>query len=142
VSVTQIARQVLKELLWHRGRGRCGICSAPVEIDVLSVDHIVPRSMGGLDVLDNLQAAHARCNYGKGGANRLPGARRSRRKPRATNPDIVEGLTVREVAARLRMNEEVIRRMLRDGRLVGVRPAGRRAGWRIPASELARLLRR
>jgi excisionase family DNA binding protein len=51
-------------------------------------------------------------------------------------------LTVPEVAARLRMNEEVIRRMLRDGRLLGVRPGGRKAGWRIPSSEVDRLLRR
>jgi len=50
-------------------------------------------------------------------------------------------LTVHEVAARLRLNVEVVRRMLRDGRLAGFRPGGRKAGWRIPASALAALIR-
>jgi excisionase family DNA binding protein len=49
-------------------------------------------------------------------------------------------LTVPEVAERLRMNPETIRVWLRDGRLSGVRPGGKRAGWRIPESEVRRVL--
>lgn len=49
-------------------------------------------------------------------------------------------LTVLEVAERLRMNPETIRVWLRDGRLRGVRPGGKRAGWRIPDSEVRRIL--
>ena len=49
-------------------------------------------------------------------------------------------LTVDEVAARLRVDPETVRRMLRDGRLVGVRLGGRRAGWRITESALAALM--
>ena len=49
-------------------------------------------------------------------------------------------LTVPEVAERLRMNPETIRVWLRDGRLRGVRPGGKRAGWRIPESEVRRIL--
>jgi excisionase family DNA binding protein len=49
-------------------------------------------------------------------------------------------MTVPEVAERLRMNPETIRVWLRDGRLRGVRPGGKRAGWRIPESEVRRIL--
>lgn len=49
-------------------------------------------------------------------------------------------LTVQEVAARLRVDPETVRRMLRDGRLHGTMPISPRAGWRIPESEVARLI--
>jgi excisionase family DNA binding protein len=48
-------------------------------------------------------------------------------------------LTVPEVAARLRVSEESIRRWLRDGKLRG-RRLPPPAGWRIPTSELRRFL--
>ena len=49
-------------------------------------------------------------------------------------------LTVDEVAERLRVTPETVRRMLRAGRLRGSMPVSPRAGWRIPESEVARLL--
>lgn len=38
----------------------CGISGAT------TADHIVPRSHGGSDALDNLRPAHASCNYSRG----------------------------------------------------------------------------
>jgi excisionase family DNA binding protein len=49
-------------------------------------------------------------------------------------------LTVPEVADRLRVDPETVRRMLRDGRLHGTMPVSPRAGWRIPESEVTRLI--
>jgi excisionase family DNA binding protein len=49
-------------------------------------------------------------------------------------------LTVQEVAARLRVNPETVRRWLRQGKLQGVMLGGDRAGYRIAESELRRLL--
>jgi excisionase family DNA binding protein len=49
-------------------------------------------------------------------------------------------LKVTEVAARLRVSTETVRRWLRRGRLRGVLLGGDRGGYRIPASELDRLL--
>jgi excisionase family DNA binding protein len=49
-------------------------------------------------------------------------------------------LTLAEVAERVRANPETVRRWLRSGRLVGVRPGGDRLGWRIPEGELERFL--
>jgi excisionase family DNA binding protein len=49
-------------------------------------------------------------------------------------------LTVPEVAARLRLNPETVRRWLRQGKLCGVAMGSDRAGWRIPESEVRRFL--
>jgi excisionase family DNA binding protein len=50
-------------------------------------------------------------------------------------------LTVGEVAERLRTTPETVRRWMRAGRLNGVRLGGTKLGWRIPASEVERLLK-
>ena len=49
-------------------------------------------------------------------------------------------LTVTEVAEQLRVDPETVRRMLRAGRLKGSMPVSPRAGWRIPQSEVERIL--
>jgi excisionase family DNA binding protein len=50
-----------------------------------------------------------------------------------------EALTVAEVAQRLKLSQETVRRWLREGKLRGVRfsDAG---GWRVRASEVERVL--
>jgi excisionase family DNA binding protein len=50
-------------------------------------------------------------------------------------------LTVEQAAERLQLGPETVRRMLRDGRLHGVRLGGTRAGWRVAASDVERILR-
>jgi len=50
-----------------------------------------------------------------------------------------EFLTVPDVARRLQVSEETIRRWLRDGKLEGVM-LGRRAGWRIRPESVERML--
>jgi excisionase family DNA binding protein len=54
--------------------------------------------------------------------------------------DTDELLTVPEVAARLKVSEETVRRWLRDKRLRGRRLGSTRAGWRVAESELRRFL--
>jgi excisionase family DNA binding protein len=49
-------------------------------------------------------------------------------------------LTVPEVAEQLRVAEETVRRWLRIGKLKGKRLGGTKAGYRIPQSEVDRLL--
>ena len=51
-----------------------------------------------------------------------------------------EYLTVAEVAAKLKVDPETVRVWLRTGKLRGTR-LSRAAGWRIPESEVIRLLR-
>jgi excisionase family DNA binding protein len=50
-------------------------------------------------------------------------------------------MTTEQAAERLQVGVVTVQRWLRSGRLRGVRIGGRRAGWRIPANEVERLLR-
>jgi excisionase family DNA binding protein len=56
-----------------------------------------------------------------------------------TEPD--RYMTVPEVAERLRLNPETIRRMLRDGRMRGFRLGADSAGWRVSERDLAAFIR-
>lgn len=50
-------------------------------------------------------------------------------------------LTVEEVSARLKLHAETVRRWIRTGRLKARLIGTERAGYRIPASEVERILR-
>lgn len=41
----------------------CHLCHRP---GATTPDHLIPRSHGGTDSLDNLRPAHASCNYARG----------------------------------------------------------------------------
>lgn len=45
---------------------RCGLCGQPLRLGEATIDHIIPKSKGGPDRLDNLQLAHEACNIEKG----------------------------------------------------------------------------
>ena len=51
----------------------CRLCDEPVDRDArwpegrcATIDHVLPVSLGGADVLDNVQTAHFSCNISKG----------------------------------------------------------------------------
>ena len=44
--------------IFKRAQGRCELCGIPHEERALDVDHILPRSEGGTDDPDNLQALY------------------------------------------------------------------------------------
>ncbi|MEL7108501.1 MAG: HNH endonuclease [Pseudomonadota bacterium] len=67
------------ETLWQQQSGLCALCGEPMLRNRFEApharvwakrratfDHIHPRSKGGLDKIENLQLAHARCNKVKG----------------------------------------------------------------------------
>lgn len=56
-----------------RDGGDCSICDLPVDLTLKrpnllspSIDHVVPRARGGLDVPGNVALAHLFCNISKG----------------------------------------------------------------------------
>ena len=51
-------------------------------------------------------------------------------------------LTVKEVAERLRIPEDTLRIWLRQGRIRGFRPGGKKTGWRITESDLTEFIER
>jgi ATP adenylyltransferase len=52
----------LKYEVLKRARFRCELCGVSADVRALEVDHIFPRSRGGTDDPDNLQALCYRCN--------------------------------------------------------------------------------
>lgn len=55
-----------KHVLYGQQEGRCGGCDAPFEFRHFEVDHVIPRSRGGTDHIENLQLLCGHCNRVKG----------------------------------------------------------------------------
>jgi excisionase family DNA binding protein len=68
------------------------------------------------------------------------GPRRRKTPARRPSREIEPMLTVAEVAERVGTTPVTIRRWLLAGKLAGVRPGGTKLGWRIPLSEVERIL--
>lgn len=68
-----------RRALFARDHGRCQYCGAPAE----SIDHVVPRSRGGLHAWENVVAACRRCNTVKSDRLLAETSLRLRTRPRA-----------------------------------------------------------
>lgn len=63
----------LRARVYLLSNGKCGICKEHIDTQLtypepmsLSIDHIIPRSLGGSHKIDNLRAAHLLCNAKRG----------------------------------------------------------------------------
>lgn len=56
------AQALTAECLATKGR-TCHLCLQP---GATTADHVIPRELGGLDVLENLEPAHFSCNSARG----------------------------------------------------------------------------
>ena len=56
-------RKITRRAVFARDSWTCQYCGSRSN---LTVDHVIPRSKGGSDSLENLRAACQRCNYGRG----------------------------------------------------------------------------
>ncbi|KKM95288.1 hypothetical protein LCGC14_1189640 [marine sediment metagenome] len=62
-----------RSTLWNKFHGKCGYCgidmdrsSDPLERNIqFCIDHIIPVSRGGVDLMENLMPACRRCNSSK-----------------------------------------------------------------------------
>jgi len=66
--VTRIVPDAIVEVVRHRASGFCEYCRVPEALTgfTLQVDHVIARSHGGTDDVDNLAWACAICNLYKG----------------------------------------------------------------------------
>jgi 5-methylcytosine-specific restriction endonuclease McrA len=66
VPVRQRVPALTRELLLVRDRFACQYCGAEPGASKLTLDHVVPRSRGGVRSWQNIVAACAKCNRSKG----------------------------------------------------------------------------
>ena len=79
------SRRITRRAVFARDEYRCQYCGSPAR---LTVDHVVPRSRGGLSSWENIVTSCAPCNLRKG--NRLPHeiGMVPHTRPRAPQPDV------------------------------------------------------
>jgi 5-methylcytosine-specific restriction endonuclease McrA len=70
-SVLSHERVTPKYKLWLMQEGRCRWCGEVMRLrgpgpDVVTIDHVIPRSKGGSDDIDNLVGACRLCNNRRG----------------------------------------------------------------------------
>lgn len=65
-SLTSAAATTRRQQLFDRDGSVCQICTNEFPPDKLNLDHIIPRSRGGSNVLENLQLTCYFCNTLKG----------------------------------------------------------------------------
>lgn len=57
-----IIPKTIKQRVYEKCHGRCGICGAPVTPGYWTLDHIMPLARGGSNEINNLQVACDDCN--------------------------------------------------------------------------------
>lgn len=69
----RVDSKTLRMKVYEESNGKCQLCGDPIDLSLsypnknsFSVDHIIPRSLGGGSGVANLQAAHLQCNRKKG----------------------------------------------------------------------------
>jgi 5-methylcytosine-specific restriction endonuclease McrA len=75
--------RISRRAVFARDRHRCQYCGSDRH---LTVDHVVPRSKGGLDTWDNLVTSCAPCNRKKGDRTAHAAGLQLQRRPRAPEP--------------------------------------------------------
>lgn len=60
----------IKQLIYERANGRCELCGRKILFEDMTIDHVIPLSMGGEDNINNISCACQPCNTFKG--NILP----------------------------------------------------------------------
>jgi len=66
-------RPAMVAKLFYRDKGICQLCQEPIDLRLeypsqwsLSIDHVLPVSKGGTNLLSNLQSTHLICNVRRG----------------------------------------------------------------------------
>lgn len=59
-------KQKYGEALYHQANCRCQLCGREITYQDATVDHIIPKAMGGVNDVSNLQIACLACNQLKG----------------------------------------------------------------------------
>lgn len=66
IKLSSKVKENIKAYLFDKQAGRCNGCGDKYRIEIFDIDHITPKSKGGLDTEDNLQLLCSYCNRVKG----------------------------------------------------------------------------
>lgn len=55
-----------KEIIYQKTNGFCWLCESPLRRGDFTFDHVLPKSLGGKNNLENLMPAHKKCNGERG----------------------------------------------------------------------------
>src|SRR5574337_141079 len=55
-------RDIILDFLIKRDGHVCGICGESLEGAKMEINHIIPVALGGLDIMENVNLAHKKCN--------------------------------------------------------------------------------
>ena len=80
-----IRRRLSRRAIFYRDNFACQYCGGRGK--TLTLDHIVPRSRGGVHEWDNVVSACVQCNHMKAGLTPAEARMRLRRKPSAPKPE-------------------------------------------------------
>lgn len=97
ISYDRLPRQRVKfnrRNLFARDGNRCQYCGKKFSTGALSLDHVVPRSRGGLATWENIVCACLRCNVKKGGCTPREAGMRLIRTPTEPRTSPVVSLTL------------------------------------------------
>jgi hypothetical protein len=54
-----------RQAVYNKFGGHCAYCGNEIEIKDMQVDHVIPKRIGGMDDINNLNPACRRCNHYK-----------------------------------------------------------------------------
>lgn len=60
----------VRRAIFHAQEALCALCGQPMGQSIRTIDHVVPKSAGGMDHIGNFVIAHYPCNIEK--ADRMP----------------------------------------------------------------------
>lgn len=66
INTTHTYREAIINFYLERDGSLCQLCLKPLNMEFVSIDHIIPVALGGLHRMNNLQLAHASCNSSAG----------------------------------------------------------------------------
>ena len=65
-KISKERRRIMREWIWLEQEHRCFWCWKGLPIKKATLDHLLPKSHGGLDKFNNFVVSCARCNQSRG----------------------------------------------------------------------------
>lgn len=66
VGMKTLSKKLKRAVLFQAQKGKCAICGRSLKLADSTLDHIVPKALGGGGSLANMRLAHGLCNNSRG----------------------------------------------------------------------------